>query len=62
MPFALLLSAQRPSAKDPLQGNITLRREAQGIFQEILNPRALTTLMALALDFKLILLILYYYF
>lgn len=31
-PCALLLSAQRTSAKDPLQGNVTLRREAQGIF------------------------------
>jgi hypothetical protein len=32
MPLALLLSAQRTAAKDPLEGNITLRREAKGTF------------------------------
>lgn len=52
MPLALLLSAQRPSAKDPLWGNITLRREAQGIFEGILTPKALITLRVLALEFK----------
>ena len=61
MPFALLLSAQRTSAKDSLQGNTTRRREAQGIISGILPPRALTTLKRLALDPNFFLVMSYYF-
>lgn len=44
MPFALLLSAQRTSAKDPLEGNVTLRSKAGEHFKGSEHDRLQTSL------------------